>query len=96
MAAAVHDLVFLLTPAHFSDNQKITLATQRVTCLQTDDTLSYGNGAFVEKEERLSSRIECKAKTVSDPIHLLRSMEVSSHVSPTEYTFHNPSVYLNC
>lgn len=63
MVASFHDPCPLFTPGCLAIPVSSSVP-RGITCLQTDDTLNYGNESIMRKEDEMSTRFICKPKTI--------------------------------
>lgn len=67
LTPSIHDPCFLYTNFGMSSDNKRQPKISGFTCLQTDDTASAGNNAFMVNESKMSKRFDCKpAQTLSE------------------------------
>lgn len=71
LVPTIQDSCFLFTSAATSNSPSDTSLPRGLTCLQTDDTGSCGNSAFIATESKMVSSLECKpTEILSDGMYI--------------------------
>lgn len=89
MIAEVHDPCLLYTSECMpSDSQSPT--SKGATCMQTDDTLNFGNKTFIDKEEKSSRKFLCKPKIVLEDGKSMRFNGATISLADNVVTLNQP------